>query len=375
MREPISHDDYRQLAKRRLPKMVFDFVEGGVEDESCLVRNTLAFNQTQFHPKKLINVSKRSQACALWGRNFGMPVFVAPTGLNGILRPNADAMLARAAARAGIPFALSTASNMSIEEIADISDGERWFQLYIINRDIADVLCDRALAAGYEALILTVDVPVNGYRERDIRNGFGVPIRYSPRTILDGVSHLSWSLDFFRNGVPEFRNFTTLKNITEETTGALMRREMDASIDFDYLARLRDRWPKKLIVKGLARPEDVAGCAAAGVDAVILSNHGGRQLDGAVASLDTVAACASAVEIPVFVDSGVRRGADVLKAICLGASMVGLGRTLLYAVAAAGEEGVTRSLSIIKDEMDRAQAILGAPQISDLDASFVSRPE
>lgn len=366
-RTPVSVDDYRMLAKARLPRMVFDYLEGGAEREHGLSRNLKAYEDLEFLPKKLVDVSQRSQSCTLWNRDYAMPVFIAPTGLNGIFRPQADAMLARAAAQMGIPFVLSTASNMTIKDIAELSDGEKWFQLYVVHRDIADVMCDRALSADYEALVLTVDVPVNGYRERDMRNQFGLPLKYSMRMLLDGLSHPSWSLEFLRTGVPQFCNFSTIEKISPSAQQALIRRELDASLDYDFLKRLRDRWPKKLIVKGLCRPEDVMHCAEAGVDAVVLSNHGARQLDSAVSSLKTLSDCVNKVSIPVFVDGGVRRGSDVLKAVCLGASMVGLGRAVLYAVAADGECGVMHCLSIIKDEMDRAQAMLGAAELRNLD--------
>lgn len=372
MRTPINIDDFRTMAKRRLPHMVFDYLEGGAEDEFALTRNVDAFQDLQFLPRRLTDVSNRSTECHLWGRDFAMPVFIAPTGLNGILRPGADAMLARAAAKAGIPFALSTASNMTIEEIADQGDGEKWFQLYVLHQDIADAMTDRALAAGYEALILTVDVPVNGYRERDMRNGFAVPVTYAPRTIWDGLTHPRWTLDFMRHGVPEFRNFTTLQQVSDAAQEALMQREMDASLDFDALKRLREKWPKKLIVKGLCHPQDVLRCAQIGVDAVVLSNHGGRQLDGTVTSLSVLADSTAQTEMSVFMDGGVRRGADVLKALCLGATMVGLGRAALYAVAAQGEAGVIHCLSILKDQMSRAQAMLGAPQIADLSPALIA---
>lgn len=369
----LSTHDFRRRAKQRLPRMVFDYLEGGAEDESALSRNCTAFEAMQFLPRRLVDVAKRSSKTKLWGKQFDLPAFIAPTGLNGLFRPRGDAMLARAAAKANIPFALSTASNMSIEEIAKEGDGEKWFQLYVLYREIANIMCDRALKAGYEALILTVDVAVNGYRERELRNHFALPVKYRPKTLLDGALHPRWALDFMRHGVPELRNFDTLENVSPEMRAALIRRQMDASFDFDALKKLRDRWPKKLIVKGILRVDDAKKCAKASVDAIIVSNHGGRQIDGAIPALDALEQIAAAVDIPVLFDSGVRRGSDIVKACCLGAKMAGLGRAVLYALGADGEAGVERCIEILKDEIDRHQALLGAPEIKDLTADLLKK--
>ena len=358
--------DLKRAARRRLPKMVYDYVEGGADDEKGLVRNPSAFDAMTFTPRRLVDVSERSTQTSFWGQTYEMPVYVSPTGLNGLLWPKGDAALARAAGDAGIPFALSTASNMSIEDIADIATGDLWFQLYVLHRDIAKAMCDRAWAAGYRTLILTVDVPLNGNRERDLRNAFGVPAKISLRTLFDGALHPAWSLDLLRHGIPKLRNFETLESVTIEAQAALMRREMDASFDFDALAWLREIWPGKLIVKGLAQETDVHRCARLGVDAAILSNHGGRQIDSAASATDSLMAFGAAPPMPVFVDGGVMRGSDIAKSLCLGASMVGLGRVLLYALAAHGEDGVRTALTLLKSELDREQAMLGAPHIADL---------
>lgn len=372
MKTPNSADDYRKMAARRLPKMVFDYLEGGCESERGLTANVDAFAAWNFLPRRLVDVSDRTLQTKLWAATHAMPVYVSPTGLNSILSPNGDAKLARAAARAGIPFALSTASNMTIEEIADLSDGEKWFQLYVFQRDTARIFTDRALQAGYNALILTVDVPVNGYRERDMRNGFGMPFKYTPKVMLDGALHPVWSFDFLRNGSPTLRNFESLGQLSAEAQSSLLRREMDASFDWDGLRELRDRWPKRLIVKGVIRPEDVLRCEDMGIDAVILSNHGARQLDDVPPPVQMLEEVVPAVKIPVFIDSGVRRGGDVIKSLCLGAGMVGLGRAVLYALAADGERGVERMLMILKDEMDRIQALSGAPTIEMLERSLLT---
>jgi (S)-mandelate dehydrogenase len=370
---PLNADDWRRLARRRLPRMVFDFLEGGAEGEAGLERNRTAFAQWDFAPRRLADVSRRSLAVRVLGRDHAMPLFIAPTGLNGIYRPGADAMLARAASAAGIPFALSTASNAAIEEIARVAEGVKWFQLYVMHRDIARTLTRRARNAGFDALILTVDVPVNGYRERDLRNGFGMPPRYTPRVLWGGLTHPAWSLDLLRHGFPRLRNFDAIEASDPAVQAALLRREMDASFDWDALAALRDAWPRPLIVKGILREDEVSRCAALGVDAVILSNHGGRQIDGAIAPITALAGMTRKEAPLLMLDSGIRRGADVLKALCLGAGMAGVGRAALYALAAGGEAGVTAWLSSVRDEMDRLLALLGVTSPGELGPELLHR--
>ncbi|BCH33760.1 lactate dehydrogenase [Mesorhizobium sp. L-8-10] len=363
--------DFQRKARQRLPRMIYDFIEGGAGDESGLDANLAAFRAWQFLPHRLRDVSRRDLTAQLWDRSYSLPIYIAPTGFNGALRPGADAMLARAAARASIPFALSTASSESIEEIARAGDGDKWFQLYVLHREISAAMCCRARDAGYSTLMLTVDVPLNGYRERDMRNGFGLPPRYTPRSIWDGITHPGWSLDYLRHGVPKLKNFETTGTQNAEVQAALMKRRMDASFDWDALAGLRDLWPGKLMVKGILRKDDARRCADLGVDAVILSNHGGRQLDDTVSPVAVLPEIAAELKIPVLIDSGIRRGADVVKSLCLGAGLAGIGRPALYAVAAEGEAGIDRLIAILRDEMDRALAMLGVAALSELEASLM----
>jgi (S)-mandelate dehydrogenase len=364
---PINIGDYRELARRRLPRMVFDFLEGGAGDETGTAHNEQVWRDIRLIPRRLTDVSQRSQAIDLLGQTRTMPVVVAPTGLNGLLWPQGDLALARAAADAGIPFTLSSAANASIEEIARHCDGDRWFQLYVVHRDIASDFVARARAADYSTLVVTTDVIVNGLRERDVRNGFGVPARFTPRTILDGITHPRWSLDFLRHGVPALANFATSSVTSPEAQAALMSRQMDASFTFEDLSRIRDQWAGKLLVKGLLDPRDVARCAELGVDGVVLSNHGGRQLDNAVSPADVLAACRMvAGNMAVLLDGGIRRGAHVAAAISRGAHAVMLGRALLYGLAARGQEGVADVLRMLRSEIDNAQVQLGAASLADL---------
>ncbi|WP_083384082.1 MULTISPECIES: alpha-hydroxy-acid oxidizing protein [unclassified Cupriavidus] len=367
----VNVEDFRRLAQARLPKMVFDYMEGGAEGESGLRHNRDVFEKVRFQPKRLTDTSKRSMEASLLGKRLRAPLLIAPTGINGILWPKGDIVLAKAAERFGIPFILSTASNSSIEEVADAAGGDLWFQLYIVHRKLAEMLIKRALAAGYSTLVLTVDVGVNGKRERDLKNNFGVPVRYTARTLIDGLMHPHWSFNFLRNGVPQFGNLASSAMNDPEIQAALMTRQMDASFSWDDLARLRELWPHKLLVKGLSRPDDAKRCQSMGIDGVILSNHGGRQLDSAIAPFQALPSTRSAVDIPVLIDSGIRRGSDVVKAVAMGASAVLLGRATLYGLAAKGPEGVDAVLEIFRDEIDRTLAQIGCSDVAQVDITYL----
>jgi (S)-mandelate dehydrogenase len=369
----INVADFRRLAKQRLPRMIFDYLEGGAEDETGLARNTEAFDRLRLMPFKLRDISHRTLSCELFGRAISAPLVVAPTGLNGAFWPNGDMALAKAAAKANIPFALSTASNATIEEIADGAGGDLWFQLYVIHRGLADALVARANAAGYTTLVLTVDFGVNGKRERDIRNGFAMPMRYSAKVVLDGMLHPRWSLDMLARGMPKLKNLASPTAIDTQAQAALLKRQMDTSFDFEALKALRDRWPRTLVVKGLLAPSDVERCFALGVDGVVLSNHGGRQLDHAPAPMAVLPEIMKTPPGSLLIDSGFRRGSDVIKAIASGASAVMLGRALLYGLAAAGEAGVSNVIDIFKDEIDRTMALIGCAAIAKLDSSYLDK--
>ena len=369
---PIRVEDYRLLARRRLPRMVFDYLDGGAEDEKGLRHNRAVFDRWRFVPQRLVDVSSRSLETRFGGRILPMPLAIAPTGLNALFWPQGDAVLAGAAARAGIPFILSTASTMSIEDVARRCDGDRWFQLYILHSDHADEMVARALAADYSTLVITTDVGVNGYRERDLRNRFGLPVRYTLRTLFDGATHPRWSLDLLRHGMPALANFVSADAANVEVQAALMSRQMDASFDWEALARLRDRWPRTLLVKGLLNPQDAKRAVELGADGVILSNHGGRQLDHAVSPMEVLSRTVAVVpDSPVLIDSGFRRGSDVVKALALGAGIVLIGRATLYGLAACGGRGVDDVLRMIRDEIDRTLAQIGCPSVAALSSDYL----
>jgi (S)-mandelate dehydrogenase len=370
--QPFDVEDYRLLARKRLPRIIFDYLEGGADDEGGLMHNRLVFERFRFMPHRLVNVSRRDMSINLFGRRQTAPMLIAPTGLNGALWPKGDILLARAAERAGIPFILSTASNASIEEVARECKGDLWFQLYIVQRKLAEQMVRRADAAGYSALVLTTDVGVNGNRERDLRNHFGLPLNYSPKLILDGALHLRWSLRFLFSGMPQLANFVSADASDVDVQAALMSRQMDASFDWDDLAWLRKLWPRRLLVKGITRPEDAERCIAAGADGVILSNHGGRQLDSCVSPLEILAETRARISAPILVDSGFRRGSDIVKALAFGANAVLLGRATLYGLAATGEAGVDHVLRLLKDEVDRTLAQIGCPEIGQLSLDFLT---
>ncbi|WP_414449899.1 alpha-hydroxy-acid oxidizing protein [Burkholderia sp. 22PA0099] len=383
MPDPVNVEDFRRLARRRLPRRVFDYLDGGAEDERGLDRNRDAFSRIAFVPRRLVDVSTRTLDTTLFGKPQAAPFVIAPTGLNGLIWPDGDIALARAAAQAGVPFAMSTASNVTLERLAGEAGGEPWFQLYVMHRALADSLAERAARAGYRTLVVTVDVPLNGKRERDLRNGFALPLRYTPRVLLDGLLHPRWSCALLANGgVPTLANVGADDGASVEVKAALLKRQMDASFNWQDLRRLRDRWPHRLLVKGILAADDARACLELGADGVILSNHGARQLDDAIAPIDVLAATRRACDAgehvdgrgALLMDSGIRRGADVVKALALGADAVLLGRATLYGLAVAGEAGASRVIAILKDEIDRTLAMLGCRSVAELSPAHVKAP-
>ena len=370
-RKLINVEDYRRQAKRTLPRIIFDYLEGGAEDERGLNHNRTIFDQFRLKPKRLVDISQRDISCKLFNKKWDAPFAIAPTGLNSSLWPYADRILAKSAAKANIPFMLSTASNMSIEAVAKSCDGEKWFQLYVVHQELAVKMVQRALSAGYTTLIITVDVGVNGYRERDIRNGFAIPLKFSPSLILDGMMHPGWSIRFLSQGMPKLANFVSSEAHSLEVQNALLKRQMDTTFNLESLKKIRDLWPHTLLVKGLVRQEDALKAIEAGADGVILSNHGGRQLDCSISPMETLYEVSQTIEQPVLIDSGFRRGSDIVKALCLGANMVCLGRATLYGLAANGEAGVDDVIQLLKQDVDRTLAQIGCPSITQLNKDYL----
>jgi (S)-mandelate dehydrogenase len=375
----LNVEDYRVRARKNLPKFVFDFLDGAAEDESCLRRNARDIEQIGLLPSCLRDVSKIDTSIELFGATWKLPIGIAPTGFNGLLRPAADVMLARAAARAGIAFTLSTASNERLERVPAEAGGINWFQLYVMSdRAIASQMIARAKQAGFSALVLTVDVPVSGHREKDTRNGFKLPFRPGIGTLLNLCTHPRWLARFARSGMPSFVNLSASGNAaaSAQAQAALLSRAMDRSMVWDNLAWLRAQWDGPILLKGLLHPEDAKRAVAHGMDGIIVSNHGGRQLDAAPATIQALPAVVAAVAgcIPVLVDSGFRRGSDIVKALALGARAVLIGRPVLYGVAVDGEVGAGAVLDILGAELVRTMTLIGASRIADIHAGHIWRP-
>ncbi len=371
----ISVEDLRTMARARLPRAVFDFIDGAAADERTLRANGADFEAVRLVPRFLRDVSSTRLDATVLGARSSAPLLIGPTGLATLAWPDAERLLAAEAAAAGIPFVLSTGAGNTIEEVASVGPGRRWFQLYVFkDRSITESMIERAAKAGYEALVLTVDVPVVGKRERDWRNGFTIPLRLGPRTLFDMARHPGWCLQVARHGVPRMGNFDGARAGSDAMShAALMNSQLDPSLTWDVLGWLRERWRGPILVKGLLALDDVLRAADAGADAVVVSNHGGRQLDGVGSSIRALALWGdrAAARVPVLVDSGFRRGSDVVKAIALGATAVLVGRPTLYGAAAGGADGVRRCLQLLVDEMHVTLAHLGVASIAEVDRHCV----
>lgn len=371
-------EDLRQAAKRRLPRAVFDFIDGGAEGENTLRDNRAAFSRMRLAPKVLVDVSKVDTGTTIFGAPARLPIAIAPTGAVGFGWRGGDVAIAKAAAAFGMPYSLSMSGTASIERIAREAPGRLWFQAYFLKqRDYTLGLIDRARAAGYEALIVTADVPVGGKRERDYRNHFSVPFKYTARNLLDFASRPAWALPMLFKGIPAMENLTGLAPDAEDAASlaSSVARNNDATLDWEVLKKVRDRWPGKMLVKGILRPDDAERAVAVGCEGVIVSNHGGRQLDGAVAAFDALPGVVRAVggRASVLMDGGVRRGADVVKALACGAQAVMIGRATLYGVCATGEAGARRALEILNDELVRTMQLCGIRRICDIGPGLLFR--
>jgi len=374
----VNIADLRRLAKRRLPRSVFDFFDGGAEDETTLAGNRAAFERTRLRPKVLVDVKTVDTGVDLFGIRANLPMAIAPTGGIGCGRIDADLMLARAARAAGIPYTLATPATCSIEEVAKHAGGRLWFQLYVLkNKEFRDGLVRRAHASGFEALLVTVDLAVGGKRERDLRNDFVAPFAPSWRNSRDVLFKPAWLFDIARHGIPKMKNLEGMTRSSTRITdiAASVGRELDAAFDWEQLDRIRTLWPGKLLLKGIVRADDARRALALGCDGVVVSNHGGRQLDGAVATLDALPEVARAVgeKMTVLLDGGVRRGVDLLKARALGADAVLTGRATLYGVMAGGEPGARRAIEILAGEFERALQLCGVQSAADIGADLVAK--
>lgn len=369
-RSPVhSIAEYRERARRALPKMIFDFFDGGADGENTLRHNRAALDARRLVGSAPVDVGSRSQEVRLFGRTHAMPLVIGPTGLASAAWPDGDVALARAAGRAGIPFVMSTAGTCTQEQVAAAGTGSKWMQLYIFkDRAFSARIVDKADALGFEAIEVTVDNAVAGKRLRDHRNGFSLPLRWTPAKVASLIAHPGWSLRMARAGEPQLKVMAEGLGLARtDTIAELMQSQFDPSIGWDDIARLRDRWKKPLIVKGLMDAAHVARALAIGVDGLVISNHGGRQLDGAVSPIEVLPDFVSEAggRLTLLIDSGFRTGVDIARAMALGADAVQVGRATLYALAAGGEAAVYHALGILKSELDVAQALLGASSIKD----------
>ena len=373
----VTVADLRGLAKRNLPKSVFEFIDGGANDERTLTANMRDLERIGFAPRVLKDVSNRRQSVQILGQEYSSPLIFGPTGLAGLLWPEGDTATARATATAGIGYCLSTNSNGSIEQVASHGRPDFWFQLYI-QRDRAMVrtLVERAASAGCPVLCVTVDLPIQGPRERDERNGFTVPPRLHLSDVFDYATRMGWLWRMatgpritFANLEPAGGDESNLKTLVEHISA-----QFDQTVTWKEIDWLKSIWPGRMAIKGILHPRDAKLAVEHGVDAVIVSNHGGRQLDGAPSAISALPGIVEAVDgrAEVLMDGGIRRGSDVVKAMALGARGCLIGRAGLYGLAANGEGGVTRAIEILKKEIDMTLALLGQPDITKLDKSAIS---
>jgi len=372
LEQALNIADLREIARRRVPGFVFEYVEGGAEDEITVRANREALESIRFVPQTLVHTESRHHRTTLFGRESAAPLLIAPTGANGMLHPDADLCLARAAARLGIPFCLSTVSTMRLEDVAAKAGGRLWMQLYVMReRAVAEDIMRRADAAGYEALVFTTDANVFGSREWDRRN-YRAPGKPRLRAMLDSLRHPDWLYRIvLRNGLPRLRNLEGLlpsEAVTALGSSTVLPQLFGATITWKDIAWIRDFWPRKLVIKGILSLRDAQRAAELGCDGIVLSNHGGRQLDSCVTPIEVLPEIAAAVggRLTIIVDSGFRRGTDIVKALALGANAVGVGRATLYGLIAGGERGADRALQILTAETHRVLGQLGCCSLSDL---------
>ena len=366
----FSIKDARELSRKRLPKLVFDFIDGASGDEKLAEINSRALDQIRLEPKVLRNVEKRSLKKQVLGYEFDFPFGFAPMGMTNLSWPGADSMLAAESARNNIPTCVSMASTTTLEKMYELSEGHSWMQLYIFqDENFVMELLDRAKNTGYEVAILTVDVPVLSRRTRDDKNGFSYPFKIGPKQFFDFATHPIWSLSTLLSGIPKPMNYVTSKS----GDGIFKRKESRGSTDWDTLKRVRDKWKGKLIIKGVMSPDDAKQIKEAGADAIQVSNHGGRQLDSATAAINMLPLIRKSVgsDFPLIFDSGIRSGSDIVRALAFGADYAMIGRPVMYAMGADGRKGLRRIVEIIKEEASTTLGLVGLNDINDVTSNIV----
>jgi L-lactate dehydrogenase (cytochrome) len=368
-------NDLRRSARRRLPRAAFDYLDGGAEDEVALRRNRSGFDELELVPHYLRDVSEVDLTTEVLGVRSPLPLVLAPTGFTRMFHPDGELAVARASGRAGVPYAQSTMATTAMEDVAAVAGGPLWFQLYVWrDRGLCKELIQRAKAAGYQALLLTIDTPVPGARERDLRNGLSIPPALTARTLLDGARHPRWWRGLLTS---EAMTFANVSHVAAEPTGvmAYVAKQFDPSVTWDDIEWMVEVWGGPFVVKGVMSVEDARQAAALGISGVVVSNHGGRQLDHTRAPIDVLAEVVDAVgdEVEVLLDGGVRRGTDIAKALAVGARAAMIGRPYLYGLGAAGEAGVTHAIALLAAELRRTMQLLGVNAVDQLDRSVLRR--
>ncbi len=372
----VNIEDLRKLAKKRLPKIAYDFIEGGTDDEVGLVTNEQAFRKARIVPRYLVDVSVRDQSTTLFGRTYSSVIGIAPTGLAGLFRRGADLMLAEAARDANVPFIMSGSATGSIEDLGKLAPDHGWYQLYSAkDQAVSEDMIKRAGDAGLKTLVFTVDVPEGSNRERNVRNGWGRPLKLTWKTKFEALRHPAWMMEWMKYGTPYFNNWAKYvePGASAEKVADLVAYQNRAPMTWKQVERFRELWKGNFVLKGIMHPDDAIRAHSLGVDGLMVSNHGARQLDNAPSPLEVLPAINSAVgdKMTLMLDGGVRRGLDALIAICMGAKFVFVGRPTLYGVTAGGIPGAKMALNIFRREIDISMAQMGAPKISDLGPQFL----
>ncbi len=364
-------DDAIRLSKKRLPKLVFDFIDGASGDDKLAEINSTALDQIRLEPKVFRNVENRNLSKKIFDFHFDYPFGFAPMGMTNLSWPGADKMIAKESAYNNIPTCVSMASSTTLEDMFTFSEGHSWMQIYIFqSEEFIMELLKRAESIGYKVLILTVDVPILSRRARDDRNGFGYPFKIGPKQFLDFALHPQWSLTTLFKGAPQPMNYVTSKSGDQ----IFRRKESRGATDWNTLKRFRDAWKGKLIIKGVMNSEDALKIKEAGADAIQVSNHGGRQLDSATASINALPLIRKALgdDFPILFDSGIRSGSDILRALALGANFVMFGRPLMYAIGADGARGLRRIINLIKEELSTNLGLVGLTDINEVDKKIIA---
>ena len=364
-------DDAIRLSKKRLPKLVFDFIDGASGDDKLAEINSTALDQIRLEPKVFRNVENRNLSKKIFDFHFDYPFGFAPMGMTNLSWPEADKMIAKESAYNNIPTCVSMASSTTLEDMFTFSEGHSWMQIYIFqSEEFIMELLKRAENIGYKVLILTVDVPILSRRARDDRNGFGYPFKIGPKQFLDFALHPQWSLTTLFKGAPQPMNYVTSKSGDQ----VFRRKESRGATDWNTLKRVRDAWKGKLIIKGVMNSEDALKIKEAGADAIQVSNHGGRQLDSATASINALPLIRKALgdDFPILFDSGIRSGSDILRALALGADFVMFGRPLMYAIGADGARGLRRIINLIKEELSTNLGLVGLTDINKVDKKIIA---